>query len=117
MRSIKPSPILLIIIFIGIALLALSQLGFYSEFSYKVEINNKTGEPLLDSSGNLIYNASEEQEIAKEFYDYENKVIEGHNFQTIIIWIFMLFLIAFAIMYAVKPYLFPRKALRGGRRR
>ncbi len=109
MKKLKPTPLLLVIIFVGIAMLALSPMEFYSDFSYKISINNQTGEPILDSSGNIVYNISEEQEISKEFYDYQNEVIEGYNIQTTIFWIFMLIIVVFAVLFALKPFLFPKK--------
>jgi hypothetical protein len=113
MKKLKPSPLLLIVVFVGIAMLALSPMGFFSEYSYKINISDETGEPILDSSGNIGYNLSEEQEIAKEFYDYQNEVvIQGYDIQITIFWIFMILLLVFAVFFALKPFLFPKRMKR-----
>ncbi len=112
MKTLNNTPLLLIIIFVGIATLALSPLGFYSQFSYQMEINNTTGNPVLDNVGNPVYTLTNEQETAKEFYDYENKVIQDFGIQTTIFWVFMIIVIVIAVFLAIKPFIIPNRRSR-----
>lgn len=100
----KATPLLLIIVFIGLIMLSLSPIEFYSEFSYNVELNSE-GDPILDSSGDVIYNLTEEDKKALDFNNYQNKIIADYSDQTTIIITIVLVLFAIAGILVMNQFM------------